>query len=243
MMNASPVTAIRTAAVTAVATRRLAREDAKVLAIVGAGVQAHAHLQALGPASRRCGSRAARATTPSRWRRSVGARPSEHRGGARGADVVCTSTNSSEPILRREWLKEGAHVNAVGACRPGAGRRRCATGRSSSTGASRREEAAILLRWSRARSRPGSMRSWASSSPAPRPGAARRTSSPSSVRSGSPWRTCSPPSTSSVAPGDGPRADDRLLIPLEEIRAARERIAGAAVRTPLVRLPEAPRSG
>src|SRR6476469_9692923 len=47
MMNASPVTAIRTAAVTAVATRRLAREDAKVLAIVGAGVQARSHLQAL----------------------------------------------------------------------------------------------------------------------------------------------------------------------------------------------------
>jgi ornithine cyclodeaminase len=114
IMNASPVTAIRTAAVTAVATRRLAREDAKVLAIVGAGVQARSHLQALP------GFAEVRIT--SRSRDHAEALAAEHDASVAGsieealdgADVVAFTTNSAEPVLRREWLKEGAHVNAVG---------------------------------------------------------------------------------------------------------------------------------
>ena len=114
VMNASPVTAIRTAAVTAVATRRLAREDAKVLAVVGSGVQARSHLQALP------GFGEVRIT--SRTREHAEALASEFGAGVAdsieealdGADVVAFTTNSPEPILRREWLKEGAHVNAVG---------------------------------------------------------------------------------------------------------------------------------
>ncbi len=114
VMNASPVTAIRTAAVTAVATRRLAREDAKVLAVVGAGVQARSHLQALS------GYSEVRIT--SRSREHAEALAAEFGASVRGsieealdgADVVAFTTNSVEPILRREWLKEGAHVNAVG---------------------------------------------------------------------------------------------------------------------------------
>jgi ornithine cyclodeaminase len=114
VMNASPVTAIRTAAVTAVATRRLAREDAKVLAVVGAGVQARSHLQALP------GFDEVRIT--SRSRDHAEALAAEF--GANvvdgieealdGADVVAFTTNSPEPILLRKWLEEGAHVNAVG---------------------------------------------------------------------------------------------------------------------------------
>jgi ornithine cyclodeaminase/alanine dehydrogenase-like protein (mu-crystallin family) len=114
IMNASPVTAIRTAAVTAVATRRLAREDATVLAVVGAGVQARSHLQALP------GFKEVRIT--GRTREHAESLAAEF--GARvtgsveealdGADVVAFTTSAPEPILRREWLKDGAHVNAVG---------------------------------------------------------------------------------------------------------------------------------
>jgi ornithine cyclodeaminase/alanine dehydrogenase-like protein (mu-crystallin family) len=114
MMNASPVTAIRTAAVTAVATRRLAREDAKVLAIVGAGVQARSHLQALpGFAEVRLASRSRdhAEALASEFGASVVGSIEE---ALDGADVVAFTTNSAEPILRREWLKQGAHVNAVG---------------------------------------------------------------------------------------------------------------------------------
>jgi ornithine cyclodeaminase len=114
VMNASPVTAIRTAAVTAVATRRLAREDAKVLAIVGAGVQARSHLQALpGYAEVRIASRSrghAEALASDFGASVVGSIEEA----LDGADVVALTTNSPEPIIRREWLKEGAHLNAVG---------------------------------------------------------------------------------------------------------------------------------
>jgi ornithine cyclodeaminase len=114
VMNASPVTAIRTAAVTAVATRRLARRDAKELAIVGAGVQARAHLQALPGFERvRIASR-----TPEHAEAlaaEVGAEAcSTAEEAVRDADVVVAATNSAEPVLRREWLKVGAHVNSVG---------------------------------------------------------------------------------------------------------------------------------
>jgi ornithine cyclodeaminase/alanine dehydrogenase-like protein (mu-crystallin family) len=115
--NASAITAIRTAAVSAVATRALARENAKTLAILGAGVQARSHLEAM------------RALHP--WERVVvWSRTREHaeRLGAevadtaeealRDADVVCTTTTAREPVVRRESLKEGAHVNAVGSSIP-----------------------------------------------------------------------------------------------------------------------------
>jgi ornithine cyclodeaminase/alanine dehydrogenase-like protein (mu-crystallin family) len=114
LMNASPVTAIRTAAVTAVATRRLAREDARVLAVVGAGVQARSHLQALP------GFEDVRITSRSREHAEVLAGEfGAHVVGSveealDGADVVAFTTSAPEPIVRREWLKQGAHVNAVG---------------------------------------------------------------------------------------------------------------------------------
>jgi ornithine cyclodeaminase/alanine dehydrogenase-like protein (mu-crystallin family) len=120
-LNASAITEIRTAAVSGVATRLLAREDARELAILGAGVQARAHVQAM---------RAVRDLERIRiWSRTdEHARAlAEEAGGEavasaeealRGADVVCTTTTAQEPIVRREWLAPGAHVNAVGSSIP-----------------------------------------------------------------------------------------------------------------------------
>ncbi|HYC61148.1 MAG TPA: ornithine cyclodeaminase family protein [Thermoanaerobaculia bacterium] len=100
-MNAAAITAIRTAAVSAVATRLLAREDASVLAIIGKGVQAQSHRRAI-PLVR-----------PIREIRMCGRGESVEEA-VRGADVIVTATNSREPILRREWVSVGAHINAVG---------------------------------------------------------------------------------------------------------------------------------
>jgi ornithine cyclodeaminase/alanine dehydrogenase-like protein (mu-crystallin family) len=100
-MNASAITAIRTAAVSAVATRLLAREDAAVLAIIGTGVQGQSHREAI-PLVRSI-----------REIRMCGRGESVEEA-VRGADIVVTATSSREPILRREWLSPGVHINAVG---------------------------------------------------------------------------------------------------------------------------------
>ncbi|HYY75152.1 MAG TPA: ornithine cyclodeaminase family protein [Gaiellaceae bacterium] len=120
-MNASAITEIRTAAVSGVATRLLAREDARGLAILGAGVQARAHAGAMA-AVRDFDS----VRVWSRTREHTQALASEIDGEAvstaeealAGADVVCTTTTAREPIVRREWLAPGAHVNAVGSSIP-----------------------------------------------------------------------------------------------------------------------------
>ncbi|HSO01099.1 MAG TPA: hypothetical protein VLS46_01130, partial [Gaiellaceae bacterium] len=97
------------AAVSAVATRALARRDARVVAILGGGVQARSHAVAM------------RAVLPDAelrtWTRADGGTPQAV---LRDADVVCTCTSAHEPILRREWLAPGAHVNAVGSSIPSA---------------------------------------------------------------------------------------------------------------------------
>ena len=126
VMDGTYLTEMRTAAVSAAATRRLARPDARVLAILGSGVQAGA----ISSFSRGC----------DRFRKSgCGVAPPRNverfvetarRGSAaptvvactsaeeavRGADVVVTATSATEPVLRGAWLAPGAHVNAVGAC-------------------------------------------------------------------------------------------------------------------------------
>ncbi len=107
LLNASPITEIRTAAVSAVATRALARSDARVVAILGAGVQARSHADAM---------RAVLDDVEIRtWSRGDGGTAENV---LRGADVVCTCTSAREPILRREWLAAGTHVNAVGSSLP-----------------------------------------------------------------------------------------------------------------------------
>lgn len=104
-VNASAITAIRTAAVSAVATRLLAREEASVLAIIGAGVQAKSHLRAI-PLVREIRE----VRTYSRTSGNVASVEEA----VRGADIIVTATSSREPVLKREWIKAGAHINAVG---------------------------------------------------------------------------------------------------------------------------------
>jgi ornithine cyclodeaminase len=127
LMDGATITAIRTAAVSGVATDLLARKDATELAILGAGVQARTHLEAIA------------AVRPIRrvrvWSRnpehaanlvkevaagnkaSIDAVPTAE-AAVRGADVVATVTASPEPILQRAWLKDGVHINAVGSSIP-----------------------------------------------------------------------------------------------------------------------------
>jgi ornithine cyclodeaminase/alanine dehydrogenase-like protein (mu-crystallin family) len=127
LLNASAVTELRTAAVSVVATLLLARADATELAIVGTGVQARAHLLAMSAARQltairvagRDEARARRFADEMRGRTAV---PVTACGSVAeavgGAGIVVTATSSAEPVLRREWLAPGAHINAVGACLP-----------------------------------------------------------------------------------------------------------------------------
>ena len=114
------ITEMRTAAVSAVATKLLARPNARVLAILGSGVQARSHVQALRLV-RPFDEIRVWSPTADHARRFAGeiggtAMPAED--AVRGADVVVTVTGSGEPVLRGAWLSEGAHVNAVGAVGP-----------------------------------------------------------------------------------------------------------------------------
>jgi ornithine cyclodeaminase/alanine dehydrogenase-like protein (mu-crystallin family) len=120
VMDGTLITEMRTAAVSAAATKLLASPDAKVLAILGSGVQARSHLEALRLVRRfeeiRVWSR-----TPEhaeRFAKEIGAKAMPAEDAMCGADVVVTATNSKTPVLKGSWLKAGCHVNAVGACRP-----------------------------------------------------------------------------------------------------------------------------
>jgi ornithine cyclodeaminase len=127
MVNASAVTEIRTAAVSAVATGLLARPDAAELAIVGTGVQGRAHAHALAATRPLTGiritgrdlarAREAAAELTEQLNVPVTATGSVPEA-VEGADIVVTATNAAQPVLRREWLAAGTHVNAVGACLP-----------------------------------------------------------------------------------------------------------------------------
>lgn len=127
MLDAGSITAVRTAAASAAATDALARTDAATLAILGSGEQAHTHLAAM----RRIRSlRSVRV-----WSRSAGRAAdliatidpadgldaSVHddvQSAVDGADIVCTTTASAEPVLRGEWLQPGQHLNVVGSSVP-----------------------------------------------------------------------------------------------------------------------------
>src|SRR5947209_7889817 len=126
-VNASAVTAVRTAAVSGVATRALAREDAGDLAVIGAGVQARSHIEAMSHVRpvRRCRVASRRLESARRLADELnGSRafPVEAvesvEAALRGADLIVTATNSAEALVRREWVSEGAHINAVGSCTP-----------------------------------------------------------------------------------------------------------------------------
>jgi ornithine cyclodeaminase/alanine dehydrogenase-like protein (mu-crystallin family) len=118
LMDGTYITAIRTGGSAAVAARALARKDAKVLAILGAGVQGDSHLQTftrvrdfeeVRVASRDRAKASALAALHPRGRVA-----SSFEEAVRGADVVACCTDSREPVIHREWLKPGAHVSSVG---------------------------------------------------------------------------------------------------------------------------------
>ena len=129
VLNASAVTEIRTAAVSAVATSLLANADADVLAIIGTGVQAKAHLHAIVGTRPLAEVRVAGSSNDkaakfaAEMAGSVGAGTrlvpaASVRAAVEDAGIVVTATNSAEPVLRRDWLSPGVHINAVGACLP-----------------------------------------------------------------------------------------------------------------------------
>jgi ornithine cyclodeaminase/alanine dehydrogenase-like protein (mu-crystallin family) len=120
VMDGTLITEMRTAAVSAAATKLLAAPDAKVLAILGTGVQARSHVEALRLVRNfeevRVWSR-----TPEhgeRFAKEIGAKAMPAEDAVRGADVVVTATSSKTAVLKGSWLKPRCHVNAVGACRP-----------------------------------------------------------------------------------------------------------------------------
>lgn len=119
MMDGRLITEMRTAAVSAVATDLLARRDVNVLAILGSGVQARSHLEALRIVRQ---FREVRVWSPRHaadFAREHGISASVSAEEAvRGADVIVVATSATTPILKGAWLSAGAHVNAVGATRP-----------------------------------------------------------------------------------------------------------------------------
>lgn len=120
VMDGRLITEMRTAAVSAVATKLLAPADAKVLAILGSGVQARSHVQALRlvgdfPEVRVWSPTPAHAQE---FAKEIGAKAMSAEAAVRAADIVVTATSSQSPVLKGSWLKPGSHVNAIGACRP-----------------------------------------------------------------------------------------------------------------------------
>ncbi len=120
VMDGRLITEMRTAAVSAAATKLLAPKDAKVLAILGSGVQARSHVDALRLVRQ---FEETRVWSPNKshaeqFAREIGAQAMSAEDAIRDADVVVTATSSKTPVLHGTWLKSGCHVNAVGACRP-----------------------------------------------------------------------------------------------------------------------------
>jgi|SRR5579883_420334 len=115
------ITEARTAAVSAVSVKKLARAGARILAILGSGVQAHSHFEALAHVRR---FEEVRAWSPTRanlqaFANATGARAmASAEAAVRGADVIALVTASPAPVFEDAWVKQGAHVISVGACRP-----------------------------------------------------------------------------------------------------------------------------
>lgn len=129
VVDATEITAIRTAAVSAVATRLLAREQTERLAILGSGTQAQTHLEAMLVVRpfRQVQVWSRTIENAERFARREGERhgiavqaaPSA-RAAVAGADVICTTTSAIEPVLEGDWLEPGTHINAVGSSMPAA---------------------------------------------------------------------------------------------------------------------------
>jgi ornithine cyclodeaminase len=148
MMNASAITAIRTAAVSGVATDALARADASRLAIIGTGVQARSHLAAMSQVRSITRCRIAslhfdHAKALAEEMKTIFAFPIEAVAtvaeALQGADLIVTATTATEPIVKREWISKGAHLNLVGASTPNAREVDSATFAAASVYVDRRE--------------------------------------------------------------------------------------------------------
>jgi ornithine cyclodeaminase/alanine dehydrogenase-like protein (mu-crystallin family) len=120
VMDGRLITEMRTAAVSAAVTKYLALPNSRVLTLLGSGVQAHAHLQALSQVRHfeevRVWSRTAEHAA--RFAEQHGGKAMDIAAAVHDADVVVTATNATTPFLEGAWLKQGAHVNAVGSPRP-----------------------------------------------------------------------------------------------------------------------------
>lgn len=125
MIDAAAITSIRTAAASAVATDVLALPEAGDLALLGSGVQARSHLEAMAVVRNlrrvrvfsRSQERARRFAETTRAPVPIEVMESAE-AAVRGADLICATTSATEPVLRGEWLSPGAHLNAVGSCFP-----------------------------------------------------------------------------------------------------------------------------
>ena len=240
ILNAGAITAVRTAAVSGVATRLLARDDARTLAILGAGIQAQSHLDAMR-AVREFDRVVVWSRTPGRMAGIEEAATAEE--AVRDADVVVTATSAAEPILERGWLKAGVHINAVGSSIPTTRELDTATMRDAALFVDRREstvnEAGDFLFPQREgaigpdhiRAEIGELLTGA--------GEGRRSAEAADGvevarargrGSGGRRARRAPRRSRERRPGRLP------LIPLAEIERAREVLAGTAVVTPLVRL-------
>jgi ornithine cyclodeaminase len=121
LMDGTYITATRTAAAAALAARLLARADAKILAIIGTGVQARTHLRAFAPVRDWAEIRIA-GRDPDKAEAlaaEFGVRATSFEDAVRGADVVAAATHSAEPVVRAEWVAPGMHVSSVGYNAPG----------------------------------------------------------------------------------------------------------------------------
>lgn len=121
IMDGRLITEMRTAAVSAAVTRSLAPPDARILALLGSGVQAESHLAALRRVRKLSEVRVWSPTRANAERFAAAhgclAAP-DARAAVQGADIIVTATAATKPVLEGAWLKPGAHVNAVGAPRP-----------------------------------------------------------------------------------------------------------------------------
>ncbi|XP_001623065.2 ketimine reductase mu-crystallin [Nematostella vectensis] len=121
MLDGEKITEMRTAAASAVATKHLAKEDVKVLAILGSGVQARSHAEALKHVRNFTEVRVWSRTTANaqRFANDIGAKCCpDVESAVAGADVIVTATFATEPVLMGKWVKKGAVINAVGAPTP-----------------------------------------------------------------------------------------------------------------------------
>ena len=120
IMDGRLITEMRTAAVSAAATKLLALPDAKILAVLGSGVQARSHVEALRLVRQFEEVRVWSSTQEhaKQFAEEIGGTAVSAEEAVRGADVVVTVTNSKTPVLKGSRLKRGSHVNAIGACRP-----------------------------------------------------------------------------------------------------------------------------